>query len=91
MSGVVMPDAGWKSLDPSAFNAEAESEFVEIVRGLLAESARVRSSEVVQEAAFRLNVSPETAKRYLFKWSARSAPFVVSGGWVALRGKGVRS
>src|SRR3990172_4221262 len=56
-----------KHIDLMAFNASAEEQFVEIVRKLIEESGRtsIPIGMVYQETAYELNVSPQTAKRYL--------------------------
>lgn len=76
-----------KSLDLTEFNSRAEQEFVALVSEFVhereANPPRVR--EVLAEAAYELNISIETAKRYLLKHTARRAEFTVSDGKVGLR------
>jgi hypothetical protein len=76
-----------KSLDLTEFNSRAEQEFVNLVSEFVREREdnlpRVR--EVLAEAAFELNISIETAKRYLLKHTARRAEFIVVDGKVGLR------
>ncbi len=76
-----------KALDLTEFNTRAEAEFVKLVSEFVAEcgSNPPRVREVLAEAAFELNISIETAKRYLLKHSARRAEFEVVGGIVLLR------
>lgn len=75
-----------KHVDLMAFNASAEDAFVEIVRKLIEESGRttIPIGTVYQETAYELNVSPQTAKRYLIKHSARRAALRVFGKDVML-------
>ena len=75
-----------KHVDLMSFNAQAEDAFVELVRKLIEESGRtaIPIGMVYQEAAYELNVSPQTAKRYLIKHSARRAPLRVFGKDVML-------
>ncbi len=76
-----------KALDLIDFNARAEQAFVELVAAFVQEGSQPpRVREVLAEAAFELNISIETAKRYLLKHSARRAEFEVLGGVVTLRG-----
>lgn len=76
-----------KALDLTEFNTRAEAEFVNLVAEFVQEcgSQPPRVREVLAEAAFELNISIETAKRYLLKHSARRAEFAVTGGLVTLR------
>jgi len=90
-----MPDAEGelrtlKATDLVEFNRIAECEFVTIVLGLMGEYGAVRVREVCIEAAFRLDISIETAKRYLLKHSAFSAEFEIEKGWVRERVKNKR-
>jgi hypothetical protein len=77
-----------KSLDLTEFNSRAEQEFVNLVAEFVRERGEnnlPRVREVLAEAAFELNISIETAKRYLLKHTARRAEFVVADGKVGLR------
>jgi|GEM_PF-4803252 len=76
-----------KSLDLTEFNTRAEQEFVTLVAEFVRERGEnlPRVREVLAEAAFELNISIETAKRYLLKHTARRAEFVVTDGKVGLR------
>ena len=79
-----------KHVDLMSFNAGAESQFIELVRVLIEKSPGgvvVPISKVYQEAAYRLNVSTQTAKRYLIKYSADLAPFRVFGKDVMLNSR----
>ena len=65
-----------KAIDAVAFNRVAEVAF----RPLLEKCDGWLTSDVVAEASYRLDVSPETARRYLQKYTAPSAPWnIVSG------------
>lgn len=77
---------GQKHVDLMTFNALAEEAFVELVRKLIEDSGRVAVpiGMVYQEGAYELNVSPQTAKRYLVKFSARRGPLRVFGKDVML-------
>jgi hypothetical protein len=79
-----------KATDLVEFNRIAECEFVRIVLGLMGEYGAVRVREVCIEAAYRLDISIETAKRYLLKHSAFSAQFSIEKGWVRERVKNKR-
>jgi hypothetical protein len=75
-----------KQLDIVAFNQSAEAYFQTVLKELiLADGGRTSYLGAVQEIAYRLNVSPETAKRYILKHTARSAPFEVSDGLISQR------
>jgi hypothetical protein len=82
---VKRPGQGLKQSDILAFNHEAEMSFVELISGLLQEDGSITYREAVREAAFELNISIETAKRYLEKHSARRAEFSIEDGSVILR------
>ena len=74
-----------KATDLVEFNRQAESEFVYIVRNLLAVHPAMRAREICIEAAARLDVSIETSKRYLLKHSASISEFAIEKGWVTER------
>jgi len=76
-----------KATDLVEFNRMAESEFVYIVRNLLAAPGAMRAREVCIESAARLDISIETAKRYLLKHSASISEFEIEKGWVRERKK----
>lgn len=73
-----------KAIDILGFNAAAEKAFVEMLANLckrMPEGVPVVGTRA--EAAFRLNISTETAKRYIEKWCyAFSAPFTVKDGLI---------
>jgi len=74
-----------KTLDINAFNDAAEQAFVQMLVAWLQEVGQVTVKEVLAEAAFELDVSVETAKRYLLKHTARRAKFAINAGKVVLR------
>lgn len=74
-----------KALDLTEFNSRAEQEFVKLVSDFIHEEGEQRIRSVLAEVAFELNISIETAKRYLLKHSARRAEFIVNDGKVGLR------
>jgi len=76
---------GVKILDVVAFNAEVEPQAVVLWTSILAERGAQRVGTLCVEAAFRFDVSTETAKRWLLKHSAESAEFVIQRGVVSLR------
>ena len=79
------PSQGLKQTDIVAFNQDAEVAFVALISGILREDGQLSYREAIQEAAFELNVSTETAKRYLVKHSARRAEFCLTGKSITLR------
>jgi len=70
---------GLKMLDVSAFSAECEQMFLELARA----GSGLAVREIIAAAAFHLDISPETAKRYLQKHSAIGAELTLTGGKVA--------
>lgn len=62
-----------KSLDVSAFNAEAERAFLQICAD---ECGKARARDIIGAAAYEIGISTETAKRYLLKYTSRRAPFM---------------
>lgn len=77
-----------KKLDIVEFNSAAEKHFVTLVKQMiLADGGRTGYLGAVQEVAYRLDISPETAKRYILKYTARSAPFEIQDGLIMLRKK----
>ena len=78
-----------KAKDLVEFNHRAEYEFVRIVSNLLAASdtGAMRAREVCIESAARIDISIETAKRYLLKHSASISEFNIEKGWVKARKK----
>ncbi len=75
-----------KTMDPTAFNGQAEQRFVELVRQMIERngSKPVAIAKVYQDGAYALDVSVETVKRYLFKHSAERAELRVFGKAVML-------
>jgi hypothetical protein len=73
-----------KHVDILAFSAAAERAFVGMLDALCGKMPEgVPVVGLRAEAAFRLNISTETAKRYIEKWCyAFSAPFVIRDGLV---------
>lgn len=73
-----------KVVDILGFNAAAEKAFVSMLSALCEKMPDgVPVIGLRAEAAFRLNISTETAKRYIEKWCyAFSAPFQVRDGFV---------
>lgn len=73
-----------KVTDIIAFNSEAERAFVELLSAMCEVAGEfgvsVRSARA--EVAFRLGISTETAKRYIEKWCAPSAPFFIRDGMI---------
>lgn len=73
-----------KAIDILGFNAAAEKAFVSMLSALcerMPEGVPVVGTRA--EAAFRLGISTETAKRYIEKWCyAFSAPFTVRDGLI---------
>jgi hypothetical protein len=74
-----------KVLDVVAFNAEVEPQAVALWASMLRERGTQRVGTLCVEAAFRFDVSTETAKRWLLKHSAESAEFAIQRGVVSLR------
>jgi len=72
-----------KTFDAVAFNRAAEKAFIELARRL----APCSVSHLIREASFALDISPETAKRYLFKHTAAAAEFEVVSGVVLLKNR----
>ena len=77
-----------KKLDLIEFNQSAEGYFCTLLKQMiLADGGRTGYLQAVQEIAYRLDISTETAKRYVLKYTARSAPFEVRDGLITLRKK----
>lgn len=64
-----------KRTDLNAFNTTAEAVFVNLICKFIAEEGALTVRDVMSEASYELDISPETAKRYLFKHTARRAHF----------------
>jgi len=67
-----------KMIDVAAFAGECEQMFLELARAGSGLSVR----EIIAAAAYHLDISSETAKRYLTKHSAIGAEIVLVGGKV---------
>ena len=76
-----------KQLDIIEYNRRAESDFVFIVRNLLAVHPAMRVREVCIETAARLDCSIQTTKNYLLKHTASISEFSIEKGWVTERKK----
>jgi hypothetical protein len=72
-------------LDLVEFNGRCEKEFVQLVADFIREEGEQTPKAIYSEAAFELNISIETAKRYLLKHTARRAEFKVTDGKVGLK------
>jgi len=70
-----------KTLDVIAFNLSAERRFITLASRLVPCTVQC----LVRETAFALNISVETAKRYLLKHSASKAEFEIKQGVVLAR------
>ena len=80
-------DESWtalKALDPIGFNIGAEGAFLALAAALIAEGS-ITVPELLQEAAYELDISVATARRYLLKHTARHASLVIIRGHVQLR------
>ena len=75
-----------KHMDMLAFNEGAEAAFVRLVAGMIEKNGGkpVDVGRVIQKAAFKLNVSTMTAKRYLVKHSDDEAELRVWGKYVMM-------
>lgn len=75
-----------KALDVIAFNRQAEVAFVSLLTRLISDGGgEVLLIDAIRETAFALDISTETAKRYLLKHTASAAEFVSDGKVVRLR------
>jgi hypothetical protein len=75
-----------KATDIVEFNRLAECEFVHIGLTLVDKAGgAMRVRELTIETAARLDISIETAKRYLLKHSASISEFLIEKGWVRTR------
>ncbi len=76
-----------KTIDIISFNARAEERFVALLATLVksSENNEITIIEAIRECAFELDISTETAKRYLLKHTARHARFQIQNGKVRLR------
>lgn len=80
---------GLKQFDSIEFNRRAEKAFLELCVSLIAEQERLGDRlsvrTLLSEAAFELDVSVETVKRYLLKHSARRGLLKIESRFVTLR------
>jgi hypothetical protein len=74
-----------KAIDLVAFNRSAEERFCDYLQSLLRYEDALSVLDAIRECAFELDISPETAKRYLLKHTARRAAFIIADGKVRLR------
>jgi len=74
-----------KVTDIIAFNYSAEKAFVALVKTL----TPCTCAQVLAESAFELNISIETARRYLLKHTARRAEFEIHDDIVFARSRNV--
>jgi hypothetical protein len=86
--GASFDEAALKVTDLVGFNMKAESAFVYWLSEAIAATGGegIPPVAVVQNAAFELGISIETAKRYLLKYTAIRAPFHSDGKRVTLKG-----
>ena len=69
-----------------SFNSVAEKLFVELICKLIDEfNNRLYQKDAINESAYRLNVSPVTAKRYLAKHTTKLAQFYLENAKVMCR------
>jgi hypothetical protein len=83
------PDQGIKQTDIVAFNQGAEKYAIEYMTRKIREKGSVSFGTACALLALEIDVSTETAKRYLRKYSVDHprAPFSIADGYVSLRGK----
>ena len=74
-----------KQLDAVSFNAGAEVRFCVLLCALVEGGSELSVLDAVREASYELDISPETARRYLLKHSARRAQFSIADGFVRRR------
>jgi len=72
-----------KMIDVAGFSVECEQMFLELARAGSGLSVR----EIIAAAAFHLDISPETAKRYVQKHSAIGAELALVGGKAVWNGE----
>lgn len=73
-----------KATDILAFNSAAERQFCRLLEQMCGQAgaAGVPVRVARAELAFRLGISTETVKRYIEKWCAPSAPFLIRDGCI---------
>jgi hypothetical protein len=83
------PGQGIKQSDVVAFNQGAEEYAVVYLKKKIKEKGPVAFGTACALLALEIDISTETAKRYLRKYSVDhpKAPFSISDGYVSLRGK----
>ena len=74
-----------KLVDIIEFNSRAEQRAVEILQDMLAAETSISLKQARIELAFELNISMETAKRYILKHTARRAEFKLTEKGLELR------
>lgn len=74
-----------KAFDIVSFNRNAERSFCNRLYQMLTLTPELSLHTVVQELSFDLDISPETAKRYLYKHTASRARFALRDGHIVLR------
>lgn len=76
------PWRSFKSTDAVAFNLGAEQQFIRwLTKEIRGEPLRsVAVGWVIGNAAFHLDISPATVKRYIQKYTADLAPFYILAG-----------
>lgn len=81
------PGQGIKQSDIVAFNQGAEEYAVEYLKKRIQEKGPVSFGTACALLALEIDISTETAKRYLRKYSVDHprAPFSISDGYVSLR------
>jgi hypothetical protein len=84
---VVAPGQGLKQTDLVAFNHKAEKAAVDYLREYILAADAPSFNTACNLIALQLDVSVETAKRYLRKYSVDhpKAPFSIQDGYVRLR------
>lgn len=83
-------DSSWKlqkQFDPVSFNLGAEKQFTAWLRSELKRSKKkaLPMAWILSNAAYALDVSIPTIKRYLQKHTADAAPFILTEGFIRLR------
>ena len=74
-----------KQFDIVAFNRNSEKAFRHRLTQMLTITPVMAISTVIQELSYDLDISPETAKRYVYKHTASRAPFCIREGGISLR------
>ncbi len=74
-----------KAFDIVTFNRNAERHFCHLLKQMLTLQSPLSIFTIIQELSYDLNISPETAKRYLYKHTASRADFALRDGQIVLR------